>query len=48
MGHLNNGHLKLMRLSLIVVWLFTAVVSAVELRGQSSALLTAAGMTNSV
>jgi hypothetical protein len=40
------GHLKLLRLSLVVVWLVTGIVSLIELRGQSAALLAAAGMTN--
>jgi DoxX-like family len=40
------GHLKLLRMSLVVVWLATAVVSAIELRGQSAGLLQAAGMTD--
>ena len=40
------GHLKLLRMSLVVVWLVTALVSVLELRGQSAGLLKAAGMTN--
>jgi DoxX-like family len=40
------GNLKLLRLSLVVVWLITALVSLIELRGQSAALLMAAGLTN--
>ncbi len=38
--------LKLLRLSLVAVWMMTALVSAVELQGQSTALLVAAGMTD--
>lgn len=40
------GHLNLLRLSLVVVWLATGFVSLIELRGQSADLLAAAGMTN--
>ena len=39
-------HLKLFRFSLVIVWLVTAVVSAIELRGQSAGLLQAAGLTS--
>ena len=39
-------HLKLFRFSLVIVWLVTAVVSAIELRGQSAGLLQAAGITS--
>lgn len=38
--------MQLLRASLVVVWLVTGVVSLIELRGQSAALLAAAGMTN--
>lgn len=37
--------LRLLRLSLVAVWLFTAVVSVWELHGQSVQLLSAAGLT---
>jgi hypothetical protein len=40
------GHLKILRLSLVLVWLVTGLVSIIELRGQSTTLLMAAGMTN--
>ncbi len=40
------NNLKLLRLSLVAVWLMTGLVSLIELRGQSTTLLMAAGMTN--
>lgn len=43
---LNSIQLKLLRLSLVVVWLVTGLVSIIELRGQSTALLANAGMKN--
>jgi DoxX-like family len=46
MGNISMGNLKLLRFSLVVVWLITGLVSLIELRGQSAALLLAAGMTN--
>ena len=39
------GDLKLLRLSLVLVWLVTAVVSLIELHGQSLHLLTHAGIS---
>jgi DoxX-like family len=38
--------MKTLRLSIVIVWLVTAVVSIIELRGQSADLLKAAGMTD--
>lgn len=38
---------RLLRLSLVAVWLFTAVASIVELNGQSREVLAAAGITSS-
>ncbi|RTD92551.1 epimerase [Variovorax atrisoli] len=37
---------RLLRLSLVVVWLFTAVASIVELNGQSRQVLAAAGVAS--
>jgi len=37
---------RLLRLSLVVVWLFTAVASIVELNGQSRQVLAAAGIAS--
>ncbi|MFL9666095.1 DoxX-like family protein [Variovorax sp. AB1(2024)] len=37
---------RLLRLSLVAVWLFTAVASIVELNGQSREVLAAAGITS--
>jgi DoxX-like family len=42
----SGGSLRLLRLSLVMVWLITGLVSLIKLRGQSAALLMAAGMTN--
>lgn len=43
---LNSTQLKLLRLSLVVVWLVTGLVSIIELHGQSTTLLANAGMIN--
>ena len=39
-------HRRCLRLSLVFVWLWTAVVSVLELKGQSRALLVASGVAD--
>ncbi|WP_189491016.1 hypothetical protein [Formosimonas limnophila] len=44
--HFESANQRLLRLSLVAVWLITALVSWLEWQGDSTRLLLAAGLTN--